>query len=90
MAENETKEDNFLQRAAKAIAEWMKTAFPGHEKSFIGGLLGLVAALLFLSLGVGRALVVILFVVVGVAVGQYLEGDPKILTAIRDWLSNRH
>ena len=86
----ENNEDNFFQRAAKAIADWVKSTFPGHEKSFIGGLLGLVAALLFLSLGVGRALVVAFFVLVGVAVGQYLEGDPKILTAIRNWLANRH
>ena len=88
MAEN--NEDNFLQRGAKAVADWVKNTFPGHEKSFIGGLLGLVAALLFLSLGIGRALVVAFFVLVGVAVGQYLEGDPKILTAIRNWLANRH
>ena len=87
---SENKEDNFLQRAAKAVADWMKSTFPGHEKSFIGGLLGLVAALLFLSLGIGRALVVVFFVIVGVAIGQYLEGDPKILTAVRNWLANRH
>ena len=88
MAEN--NEDNFLQRAAKAVADWLQSTFPGHEKAFIGGLLGLVFALLFLSLGIGRALVVAFFVLVGVAVGQYLEGDPKILTAIRNWLANRH
>ena len=87
MAEN--NEDNIFQRTAKAIADWMKSTFPGHEKAFIGGLLGLVAALLFLSLGIGRALVVAFFVIVGVAIGQYLEGDPKILTAIRNWLANR-
>ena len=88
MAEN--NEDNIFQRTAKAIADWMKSTFPGHEKSFIGGLVGLVVALLFLSLGIGRALVVIVFIIIGVAVGQYLEGDPKILTAIRNWLANRH
>lgn len=88
MAEN--NDENILQRAAKAVASWVKSTFPGHEKSFIGGLIGLVGALLFLSLGIGRALVVVIFVLIGVAVGQYLEGDPKILTALRDWLSNRH
>ena len=88
MAEN--NDENILQRALRAVASWVQSTFPGHEKSFIGGLIGFVAAILFLSLGIGRALVVIVFIIIGVAVGQYLEGDPKILTAVRDWLSNRH
>ena len=87
MPEND---DNFFQRLSKAASFWVATTFPGHEKAFIGGVLGLICALLFLWLGVWKTLIVVIFVVAGVAIGQYLEGDPKILSVIRDWLSNRH
>ena len=87
MAEND---DSILQRTARAVSSWVKTTFPNHPKAFIGGVLGLICALLFLALGIWKALVVVVFVVAGVAIGQYLEGDPKILVTIRDWLSNRH
>ena len=85
-----TNSDTFLQRLGKAISFWVETTFPGHKKAFIGGILGLIVGLLILWLGIWRTLVVALFILIGVAVGQYFEGDPKILAALRDWLSNRH
>ena len=36
---------------------WVRRTFPGHEHAFWGGVLGFVAAILFLVLGLFRALV---------------------------------
>ena len=58
---------------------WVRRTFPGHEHAFWGGVLGFLAAILFLVLGLFRALVIIVLVVVGVAVGQALDGDSRLM-----------
>lgn len=55
----------------------------GHERAFMGGVIGLLAAALVFLIGPLRTVVVALFVGVGVAVGQYLDGDPKIVSVVR-------
>lgn len=65
------------------LFSWVRRTFPGHEHAFWGGILGFVAALLFLALGLWRALVIVVLVVVGVAVGQALDGDSRIVDLIR-------
>lgn len=65
------------------LTAWVRRAFPGHEHAFWGGVLGLLAAVLFLVLGLFRALVIIALVVVGVAIGQALDGDSKIMDLLR-------
>ena len=62
---------------------WVRRTFPGHEHAFWGGVLGFLAAILFLVLGLFRALVIIALVVVGVAIGQALDGDSKIMDLFR-------
>ena len=49
--------------------------------------MGLVAAIAFLVLGVWYTAVIAVFVLVGVAVGQVVDGDPKILNLIRSLFS---
>ncbi len=62
---------------------WVRRTFPGHEHAFWGGVLGFVAAILFLVLGLFKALVILALVIVGVAVGQALDGDSKIMDLVR-------
>lgn len=65
------------------LTAWVRRTFPGHEHAFWGGVLGFLAAILFLVLGLFRALVIIALVVVGVAIGQALDGDSKIMDLFR-------
>ena len=65
----------------------MRRTFPGGEGAFWGGVAGLVAAIAFLVLGVWYTAVIAAFVLVGVAVGQAVDGDPKIWNLIRSLFS---
>ena len=71
------------------MSAWFKGAFPGHENAVLFGLIGLIVAILIFVVGIWRALIVSLFVVVGVAIGQVIDGDPKILRALQRALSDR-
>ena len=62
---------------------WVRRTFPGHEHAFWGGVLGFVVAILFLVLGLFKALVIVVLVVAGVAVGQALDGDSRIVDLLR-------
>ena len=73
--------------SARLLA-WVRRTFPGHEHAFWGGVLGFVAAILFLVLGLFKALVIVLLVIVGVAAGQALDGDSKIMDLVRRLFSN--
>ncbi len=64
---------------ATAFAEGV---FPGHGNAILWGVIGFLAALLVFLLGFWRTLFIALLVLVGVAFGQYLDGDPKIIRAI--------
>jgi uncharacterized membrane protein len=44
----------------------------------LGGVAGLVIALLVFLIGIGKTLLVCLAVLVGVTIGQFLDGDPQI------------
>lgn len=78
-----------LARSVSKLSAWFKRTFPGHENAVIFGAAGLVAAILIFALGIWRTLVIALFVTAGVAIGQVADGDPKILRAIRRFLSDR-
>lgn len=62
---------------------WVARSFPGHEHAFWGGVCGLLAAVLFFVLGLWRALVVVVLVTLGVAVGQSIDGDARIVRTLR-------
>ena len=72
----------------KSASGWVARTFPGHEHAFYGALIALVVALLVFAIGVLRVLFIAVLVLVGVAVGQMLDGDPKIIAAIRELFSN--
>ena len=72
-----------VRAGAGRVSAWVSRTFPGHEHAFWGGVLGLLVALVFFAIGFFRTLLIVALVVVGVAVGQALDGDPKLINAVR-------
>lgn len=72
----------------RSFTGWVKQTFPGHEHAFYGALVALVLALLVFAIGIVRVLFICVLVVLGVAVGQILDGDPKIIRAVQELFSN--
>ena len=77
-----------FKEARQAAAGWVHRTFPGHEYAFMGAILALVLAVLVFAIGIVRVLFICVLVVVGIAVGQMFDGDPKIIRAVRDLFSN--
>ncbi len=69
--------------ARDAAATWVDGAFPGHRNAVLFGVLGFVCALLIFWIGFFQALLVAVFVVCGVAFGQWLDGDPRIVNGVK-------
>ena len=57
--------------------------FIGHEHAILGGLAGLAIAFLMFTIGFWKTLFITLLVAVGVAIGQLIDGDPKIINVLR-------
>ena len=66
----------------------MSKTFPGHENAFWGGVLGLLAAIVLLAFGIFKTLILVVLVVAGIAVGQLVDGDPKLIRALQRLFSN--
>ncbi len=79
------KPEGSLARAS----QWLDQTFPNSRNAVIGGLVGLVVALLLFSIGLLKTLVIAILVLVGVAAGQYLDGDPKLVKAIQNLMKKR-
>ena len=65
------------------LRAWVARSFPGHEHAFWGGVCGLLAAVLLFAIGLWRAIVVAVLVTLGVAAGQAIDGDARIVRAVR-------
>lgn len=72
-----------VREGASRISAWVSGTFPGNERAFWGGVVGLLAALVFFAIGFWRTVVIAVLVLVGIAAGQALDGDPKIVNALR-------
>ena len=70
------------------VSAWVGKTFPGHENAFWGGVFGLVAAVVLLAFGILKTLIVAVLVVAGIAVGQLVDGDPKLIRALQRLFSN--
>lgn len=81
-------DDNWFDNFQDNATGQLEHVFPGHGTEAFWACVGFVCALLILWIGFWRTLVIVLFVVAGIAFGQYLEGDPKILNAIKSWFDN--
>lgn len=67
------------RNVTKAAQGWLHATFPGHENAAFGGICGLVVAVLVFVIGFWQTLFITLCVLVGVAVGQYADGNPKVV-----------
>lgn len=70
-------------------SRWLDEAFPNGRNAVLGGVTGLVVALLLFTIGVLKTLVIAILVAVGVACGQYLDGDPKIVRFVQNLMKKR-
>ena len=61
-----------------------------HPGAIIGGFLGLLFAIFLFTFGLFKMLVVALFVLVGVAIGQIFDGKATILAKIRSLFMDRN
>ena len=59
------------QNGVGKASAWVSRTFPGHENAFLGGVCGVLVAI-----------VMAVLVLIGVAIGQQADGDPKILRAL--------
>ena len=75
--------------AFAGVSRWLAETFPNSRHAVLGGICGLIAAILLFTIGVVQTLVVVLFVTAGVAAGQFLDGDPKIARALQSLLRQR-
>lgn len=73
--------------ARESVRAWVHETFPGHENAVAWGFVGFLVAILFFVIGFWRTLLVVLLVVAGVAFGQVLDGDPKIINTLRGLFS---
>lgn len=78
-----------LKHARRSLAAWLAENFPGHENAVFGGLIGLVIAILVFVIGFWQTLFITACVLVGVAVGQYADGNPKVVNAFLSLFGNR-
>ena len=74
-----------LARASR----WLDETFPNSRNAVLGGVTGLVVALLLFTIGVLKTLVIAILVVVGIACGQYLDGEPIIVRFIQNLMKKR-
>lgn len=70
-------------------SRWLDETFPNSRNAVLGGATGLVVALLLFTIGVLKTLVIAILVVVGIACGQHLDGDPKIVRFIQNLMKKR-
>ena len=73
---------------AVAVRSWLRRSFPGHEHAVFGGICGLVVAILVFAIGFWKTLFVVICVLVGVAIGQYADGDTTVVRAISRFFSD--
>lgn len=67
---------------------WVRRTFPGHENAFVFGVIGFLIAIFIFVIGFFQTIFVAILVLVGVAIGQQIDGDPKIINALRHLLNN--
>lgn len=76
---------NFIKRANA----WLESTFPSSKNAVLGGVAGLIVALLFFAIGFWRTVFIVALVLVGVGLGQYADGDPKLARAITKLIKKR-
>lgn len=75
-------------RAERLLARLDRLVGPNRH-AVAGGLCGLLVAILIFTIGIDKTLVIVVLVTVGVACGQFLDGDPKLARMVRSLLRRR-
>lgn len=75
--------------ALERVCTWFAETFPNSRHAVLGGIAGLVVAIMLFTIGVLRTLVILVLVIVGVAAGQYLDGDPKLVRLFQSLTKRR-
>lgn len=83
-----TQEKMSPKNVGASMSGWVRRTFPGHEHAFVGGMVALLLALLTFVIGPLRVLFICIVVVIGIALGQIADGDPKIIRMIRGLFDN--
>lgn len=78
-----------VRDGVESASNWLDQLFPGHGNAVLFAIVGFVAALLLFQIGFWRTLLIVILVIVGVAYGQYLDGDPKILRSFQQKFGNK-
>ena len=73
-----TPEPGAFARASR----WLNQTFPNSKHAVLGGACGLLVAILLFSIGLFKTLVIAILVVAGVALGQFADGDPKLVRIV--------
>lgn len=74
------KEEGCLKRANA----WLEDSFPTHKNAVLGGAVGLIVALMIFGIGFWKTLFISVLILIGVAVGQIADGDPKLIRLIKE------
>lgn len=72
----------------RSASRWFKATFPGHQNSVLGGICGFIVALLIFGIGFWRTLFIVICVAIGVAIGQFFDGNPRVVHAVRKVFSD--
>lgn len=67
----------------------MKDIIFRHKGGFLGGLVGLIIALLILIIGFWKALVVLILVGIGIILGMAIDGNNMIKNSMDRFKSNK-
>ena len=76
-------------RGAHRVAHWFEETFSNSRCAAIGAVVGFVVAILLLTIGLFKTLIIVLLVACGVAIGQYIDGDAKLVRAVKSLLKKR-
>ena len=60
----------------------MKEIFIKHKGAFIGGVIGMVVAILMLIIGFWKAMLVLLLIGIGILIGMTLDGNSIIKDSV--------
>lgn len=68
---------------------WFDIMFPRNRHAVIGGCVGLIVALMIFIIGIIDTLIIAVFIIAGIAIGQYFDGDAKLGRFLQDVLKRR-
>ena len=75
------------EQEVSVLKRRLKDSVKFHWNELKYTLLGLIIAILFLSIGFFRTLLIILFYLIGNIYGKYKDGDPKTLFLLEKFFS---